>query len=75
LPIDSVHTVGQLTDLIRHPAATAEPGAWIRTSNSSHESDLAESGLPTIDELDVAGRPGAVAVSPIRPTPAGRRAW
>jgi predicted amidohydrolase YtcJ len=54
LQIGGARSVGELTDLIAQAAAAADVGAWVQTSSSWHESDLAEGRLPTIDELDAA---------------------
>jgi predicted amidohydrolase YtcJ len=54
VPLEGVHSLGELADTIRRAAEAAPPGTWIRTGSSWHESDLAEGRLPTLDELDAA---------------------
>jgi len=51
---ERAHSIAELVEMIRQHAAHIPKGAWIRTSNAWHESNLAERRLPTALELDQA---------------------
>jgi predicted amidohydrolase YtcJ len=50
--VDRARTIAEFTALVAAAARGAVPGAWIMTSMSWHESNLAENRLPSGAELD-----------------------
>src|SRR5215468_10213297 len=54
VPVDQAHSIAEFTALITAAARDTAPGGWIVTSMGWHESNLAESRLPTGAELDAA---------------------
>lgn len=54
VPVDQAHSIAEFTGMVAAAARAAAPGAWIVTSMSWHESNLAENRLPAGAELDAA---------------------
>jgi hypothetical protein len=54
VPVDRARSIAEFTALISAAAQDTAAGAWIVTSMSWHESNLAEHRLPTGTELDAA---------------------
>jgi len=54
VPVDQARSIAEFTALIGAAARDTAPGGWIVTSMGWHESNLAESRLPTGAELDAA---------------------
>lgn len=54
VPVDRARSVAEFTGMVSAAARDAGPGTWILTSMGWHESNLAESRLPTGAELDAA---------------------
>jgi len=54
VPVAAARSVAEFTGMISEAARGAAPGAWILTSMSWHESNLAENRMPTGAELDAA---------------------
>lgn len=54
VPVDKAQSMAEFTSTVADAARDTAPGAWILTSISWHESNLAENRLPTLAELDAA---------------------
>jgi predicted amidohydrolase YtcJ len=54
VPVERARSIAEFTAMVAAAARDAAPGAWILTSMAWHESNLAESRMPTGAELDTA---------------------